>query len=100
MTRGAQFGGFFAHGGKAHDRQQIALFAEVRHGAVQDDLPGAFLAANGVGFKTMAVGHVAAEDLLVFLQAAFVHQVAGNGQAAFVFQVAAGDGGAMDFGFE
>ena len=46
MTRGFHFSAFFLlDGGEAHDGEQIALFAEMRHGAVQDDFAGTAFAA-------------------------------------------------------
>jgi len=96
-TRLPIFRFFFADAGKVHNGQQIAFLAQIRDGAVQNDFAGAALAANGVGLKALAVGHVAAENFFIFLQAAFSHEVGGNGEAAFVLNVAAGHRGAVDF---
>ena len=100
-TRGFQPFAFFSlTAGKAHDGQQIALLAKMRDRAVQDDFAGAAPALDGVGFKAFAIGHVAAEDFFIFLQAAFFHEVGGNRQAALVFNVATSNRRAVDFRFE
>lgn len=90
----------FADGGKAHDGEAVASFAEVRGGAVQDNLTRAGFAGDDVGFKPVAVGRVAAQDALVGPQTGSLHQIRRDGQAAFVIHVAVGDGGAVNLRFE
>src|SRR4051812_48073962 len=69
------------NGGVAHDRDTIASFAQMGRGAVEHDLAGAMRPGNGVGLKALAIGQVAAEDLLKRVKAYSLHQIRGDREA-------------------
>ena len=51
-----------AEGHKVHNRQPVALLAEMRARVIENDFAGAAFAGNGVGFQPFAVGQVAAQN--------------------------------------
>src|SRR5258708_30287666 len=74
--------------GEAHDGEDVPSFSLEGSRAVEDDLARTGIAGNGVGLEAISVCHIAAEDALVSYEAAFLHQVGADGQAAFLFQIA------------
>src|ERR1051326_6419076 len=76
---------------ETHNRQPVAGFAEVCCRTIQNNLAGAALTGNGISLKTLTIGHIAAEDLLIRKQADFVHEIAINRHTALVIEIGRGD---------
>ena len=86
----------FGDVGEAHDGEDVTSFSLEGGCAVEDNLARAGVAGDGVGLEAISVCHIAAQDALVSYEPAFLHQVAGDGQAAFVLQIAICDCGAVN----
>lgn len=92
------FGSFlFAEARKTQDCESVALLAEPCDGTVENNLSRTALAGNGISFKSVPVGCVAAQDVFVGLQTSLFHQVRSNGEAALVVNVTTRNRGAMNF---
>lgn len=86
--------------GVTHNGQTISDLSEVCRGSVQNDCSRPGLPGNDVGFETLSVGEVAAQNPFVRKQPNLVHQIRGDGQTAFVVKTRSGDLSPMNFRFQ
>ena len=91
---------FVGEKAKRHDGKAVALFAEVRYGAVEHDGAAAARGGDGVGLEAMAIRLVADEDFLEWRDACGLKEFLIDRHAALVVHIRVGHDRAVDFGAE
>jgi hypothetical protein len=77
--------------GAAHDSKPVTRFAQVRCGAIEHDLSRTAFAGNRVSLEAVAIGQVAAEDLLEWEHPDLLHEIRSDREAALVIHVRISD---------